>query len=160
MTKRLCYRNSIAFIIVAVFLAGCGQSDPNIQTPEISLLTLGKVKLQGFSGTSTMQIRLSNPNPDPVTLEGIVLNLEAYEKPFCNGMSPINRSLPAFSSVDIDVPGTISNMAVLRAGIQAVTTGKIKYEMKTTVSFRDSTGKRHSRTNEKSGRIDSSFLNN
>ncbi len=118
------------------------------------MLNLANVNFQGLGGTAIVKVRLANPNPDPVTIEGLQVKLQANGNRFCKGMTAVNQSIPAFGNLDVEIPATLANLALLRAGAKSAVTGKLDYAMKSTVTFRDTTGSRHVRTVNKKGELD------
>jgi len=99
-------------------------------------------------------LRLGNPNPDAILLEGLQVKLTANGSAFGKALLGVDKSIPAFGNLDLDVPATLSNFALIRAGIKATSTGKLAYRMDTTVTFKDQAGSRYTRTVCKDGELD------
>ncbi len=142
--------------LVLVLLAGCGQ--PAVETPEVGLLNLGQIQFQGLGGTAVLRLRLGNPNADPVVLQGVRVRLLANGSKFCKGMTGIDKPIPPYEHLEVDVPASLSNLALIRAAASSAMSGKIQYRMQTTLTFEDHEGTRHTRTETKNGDLDAGVL--
>ena len=142
--------------VALVLLAGCGQ--PAVETPDVGLLHLGQVRFQGLGGTAVLRLRLGNPNPDPVVLQGVRVQLEANDSRFCKGMTGVDKPIPPYEHLEVNVPASLSNLALIRAAASSAMSGKIQYRMRTSLTFEDHEGTRHTRTETKDGDLDAGVL--
>jgi LEA14-like dessication related protein len=138
MANRMNNRRWTAFagllllVLGLVGFAGCGSS---LQTPETTLLGLGSVRLEGLGGGGSMRLRVSNPNPDPVRVEGLRLRLEVNGASFAKGMTPLETEIAPYSTADVEVPVTLSNLSLLRGLAGAARSRRLDYDLRTTLTF-------------------------
>jgi LEA14-like dessication related protein len=133
-------------------LAGCGQD--SWLKPEVGLSSFRITKMKFLRGDCMITLRISNPNPDPLTLEGVRVAIASQGDNFAKGMVAANRSIPAYSHVEIGVPGSVSNLTLLQvAGKMFKLKSKIAYGMDVTMTVRSVNGARSTVTAEKSGTL-------
>jgi hypothetical protein len=143
--------------LALVALAGC-QAGSGIVTPDTAALGFGNFKMAGLSGLADFRLRVSNPNPDPIMLEGLNYVIYANGNSFAKGMAPVKEAVPAFGHVDVVIPSTISSFGLARTAISGAATKKVDYRLNVDITFTDAESNRRTRKAEKTGQLDVSFL--
>ena len=86
-----------------------------------------------------IQIRVQNPNPEPLAIRGMHYSLELNGKDFLDGVSGQRVEVPAFSDQVIESEGVTSLFGYLRQ-IQALQQGKVEslsYRVSGRISLQD-----------------------
>ncbi|MFH0911578.1 MAG: LEA type 2 family protein [Planctomycetota bacterium] len=143
----------LAFCLAVVL--GCA---PGVETPETAVLGLGGVRFEGLGATATLKMRIGNPNPDPLLVEGVRFKLLANGTAFAKGMGEIKTEIPSFGHEDVEIPATIANLALVRAAVSTTSAGRLDYRMDATVTFKNGAGKRFTRAVGKEGSLDAAPL--
>jgi LEA14-like dessication related protein len=149
----------LAALLLPLAAGGCGGTDLGpLDPPELNVLGLRGWRLELLSATSTLRLRVSNPNPDPITLEGIRVELLAGGKDFAEGMGPLETEVAAYESAEVSLPVTISNLEILQTA-KAVrgSKGKLSHGLNAKLTFAAG-GERHTVRIEKAGELDLGFL--
>ncbi|MBF7140902.1 MULTISPECIES: LEA type 2 family protein [Pseudomonas] len=64
-----------------------------------------------------VQLRVQNPNRDPIDYSGVALALQVNGQPLASGVSPAQGTLAGYSEALISVPVTVSAFSVLRQAV-------------------------------------------
>lgn len=103
----------------AALLAGCAGL-PGQDPLRISLAGLESLPGQGMEVRMAVQLRLQNPNEQPVQFDGAALTLEVRGMDFASGVSDVRGSVPRFGETVITVPVTVSAFAIARQVLSLV----------------------------------------
>lgn len=133
-------------------LSGCGQETR--LAPEVGLSSIRITEVKFLRGNCLILLQVSNPNPDPLTLEGLRVAISSQGQNFATGMVAANRMIPGYTREEIEIPGSISNLSLLQVtGKLLELKSEIRYGMDVTMTIRDENGARATRTAQKSGSI-------
>lgn len=158
MTAR---RTKATALALALILCGCSAGVPDLEAPELSVLGLTDMKMDLLSAQGTLRLRLANPNPDAIQLEGIRVALRAGGNRFAKGMAALDQSVPPYQTVTLAIPVTLSNLSLLRAAGDVgrdARRGSLRHGLDATITLHDSEGERHRLRVEKEGALDLGFL--
>jgi LEA14-like dessication related protein len=107
---------ALALSLAALLAAGCAslvQHDP----VRINVVGIEPLPGQGMEVRLAVQLRVQNPNDDAIDFDGIALELELNDEPFATGVSDRKGSVPRFGETVIEVPVSVSAVAMLRQAI-------------------------------------------
>jgi len=122
----------IAVLLVALLLSSCATLGPDYEEPTVTLGSFKAIPSEGMIPAFEIGLRIINPNPQPLKLEGIVytVSLEGYEL-----IKGVGKDFPVIEGYS---EGTVKLTAAanLLTGIRFITetmrsgAGPLKYEFK------------------------------
>jgi LEA14-like dessication related protein len=92
-------------------LVGCAslqRTDP----PQVTLAGMQSAASEGLEARMQLKLRVQNPNDSPIEYNGIYVELDVLNKSLASGVSNQSGTVPAFGETVIDVPVTISVLAI------------------------------------------------
>jgi LEA14-like dessication related protein len=98
--------------VAAAFAPGCA-SLSTLEPPEVTLVDLRAVEMTVFETTLEAKLRVSNPNPEPLALEGVALKLYLDGKKVGSGMSAETVEVPRLASAVVRTTFYINNASAL-----------------------------------------------
>ena len=126
-------------VICLFLLAGCAGLGVRSEPPRVTLVNLEPVSVTLWEQKYRIQLRVQNPNPDPLAIRGMHYSLELNGKDFLDGVSAQTVVVPAFSDQVIDSEGVTSLFGYLRQ-IQALQRGEVeslRYRVSGRISLQD-----------------------
>lgn len=110
---------TLLVLLVAVLLAGCASL---IQREPVRINVVGLEPLPGagMEMRFAVKLRVQNPNDDAIDFDGIALELELNDKPFATGVSDQRGSVPRFGEAVVNIPVTVSAIAVVRQALGVI----------------------------------------
>ena len=129
-------RRGIARSLLALFgallvlgLAGCASL---IQREPVRINVVGLEPLPGagMEMRFAVKLRVQNPNEAAIDFDGLALELDLNGKPFATGVSDRKGSVPRFGEALVEIPVSVSAIAVVRQAL-----GVIEGEPKTEVPY-------------------------
>ncbi len=106
-------------LLCALALSGCAsliQREP----VRINVVGLEPLQGQGMEMRFAVKLRVQNPNDDAIDFDGIALELELNDKPFATGVSDQRGSVPRFGEAVVNIPVTVSAIAVVRQALGVI----------------------------------------
>jgi LEA14-like dessication related protein len=116
----------------ALWLQGCATlqgGDPL----QVTVAGIEPLQGEGLELRLMVNLRVQNPNDEPVDYDGVSLEMDAQGSTFASGVSDAAGSVPRFGETVVDVPVTISAFRMLRQAVGFVQAGGVRtisYEMK------------------------------
>lgn len=150
--KRILVPMGMMGILSAFFFLGCGKGK-SVIPPEVAFLNISQAQWKVLGGTAVVHLQVSNPNPEPMRLEGMRVELLANGQTFARGMTPANMEIPAFGNTSLTVPVTLSNLDLLRSLLGIGKNKGIDYAMRSEVTFLDAKNERHTSSDKKTGSL-------
>ncbi|MHC4872746.1 MAG: LEA type 2 family protein [Planctomycetota bacterium] len=133
------------FVMAVLFVVGCG--GPKILTPEAALMKFQVKEMAFLRGSGEIALRISNPNPDPLYVEGLRVVVTSQRENLAKGMTPVNEAIPGYSHKDIIVPVSMSNISLMKAaGKMLALKSKIYYNMDVDLTVKEEGGSGSRRT--------------
>ena len=130
MARRLVF----TLMLCTALAAGAGCASLQGRDPlQVTVAGIEPLQGQGMELRLLVKLRVQNPNDEPVTYNGVALNMDVQGKTFATGVSDASGSVPRFGEAVIEVPVTASAFRMLGQAVGLMTgggTGKIAYEMK------------------------------
>ena len=132
------FRYVLSGCMLMVLLSGCAKT---YQNPTLNVITVTDPRVEVVGSGAAVQVRLSNPNPVPLTLEGLQLKVLSGRAIIAEGMVPVEGTLAAFSTRDMRVPVTVSNLGVLRAALRLTKEKRVNGTVQAHIHFLGPNGK-------------------
>jgi len=118
------------FIVSTLILAGCA-SLQGTEPPRVGLANLQLVEASGLEQRYRVQIRVSNPNPEPLRIEGVAYDLFLNGSKFLSGLGAVDTVIPAYGDAVLDTTATSTLFGIARQ-IQALSSregGGLSYRL-------------------------------
>jgi LEA14-like dessication related protein len=115
-------------IVTAVFLsfaaAGCAPGERNeAEALHVSLVSMAPLEMGVFEQRYTMRLRVQNPRPHEVPLQGISLDLDVNGRSFARATGRTETVIPAFGEETIEVTA-VSTLPDVLARLQELSSLK------------------------------------
>lgn len=126
----------IALLAIILLASGCANFSSWAQPPTVSLSNIELLNAE--SGNSSLKIRLSVSNPNPVALpvQGLQYQLQLNGHRVLEGVSSDIGSIPAFGSTDVELE-TRADLVGMFSLISSLMTGsarEVDYQLETHIS--------------------------
>lgn len=103
-------------VLAAIMTAGCAGL-PRYDPPKVSVVGIDALPGQGLEVRMAVKLRVINPNEKAIDYDGVYIALDMQGVNFANGVSDQKGQVPRFGETVIDVPVSISAMAMLRQAV-------------------------------------------
>jgi len=103
-------------LLLTLDLCGCTLLAPR-DPLQIDLAGLEPLPAQGMEMRFAVLLRVQNPNDTAIDFDGLALELDLNDKPFATGVSDRKGSVPRFGEAVINIPVTVSAVAVVRQAL-------------------------------------------
>lgn len=88
---------------VTLLLSGCGALSPSFMKPQVSLADIQVHEAKTLETAFLIQLRVSNPNDDPLDIQGISCEVELDGRRFATGLQGEPQTIPAYGSALVPV---------------------------------------------------------
>ena len=105
--------------LLALGLAGCAslvQREP----VRINVVGLEPIPGEGMEMRFKVKLRVQNPNESAIDFDGLALDLDLNGRPFASGVSDRAGSVPRFGETLIEIPVSVSAIAVVRQALGVI----------------------------------------
>jgi LEA14-like dessication related protein len=133
-------------------MTGCASLE-RAEPPEVTLVDLRVGEVTVFETALDATVRISNPNPDPLELEGASFKLRIDGHKVGSGTVPEPVTVPRLGSVTVDAGFHLSNLAALRRLQEILESGTVAYALEGKLFVRRSWGRSTLRF-DSGGRVD------
>jgi LEA14-like dessication related protein len=99
-------------IAVMALAAGCASME-TLEPPGVTLVDIRSVEMTVFETTLEAKLRITNPNPEPLAVEGAAFKLYLDGKKVGSGTSPERVEVPRLSSALLRATVHINNASAL-----------------------------------------------
>ncbi len=107
--------NQILFgTLLLILFAGCAGIRMMLQPPDVSLVNIVPIQFTLFEQRYRLQLRIQNPNEDPLPIRGMKYKVYLNEQEFAHGVSRQPVTVPAFGEALFDVEVTSDLGGVLK----------------------------------------------
>jgi LEA14-like dessication related protein len=126
----------VLLLMAAAALAGCAGLPPGMEPPAVTIADFGLGSASLFEQQFSLKLRIQNPNPDDLRIDGIAFDLEINDQPFAKGVGNQAVTVPRFGSGFMPVEAVSSLGGLLRQFGRVVQGDKpfFKYRIKGSLS--------------------------
>lgn len=89
----------------------------------INVVGLEPLPGQGMEMRFVVKLLVQNPNDSAIDFDGLTLELDLDGKPFATGVSDQRGSVPRFGEARVDIPVSVSAVAVVRQALGVIEGG-------------------------------------
>ncbi len=118
-----------AFAFVSLSLASCSALAP-LAPPEVTLVDLEVSKVELFETAAVVALRLSNENPEPLTVEGGVFKIYLNGTRVGRAMGSETIEVPRLGSTVQRFDLSVSNLALATRLIEMIESPVLEYRIK------------------------------
>lgn len=116
------YDNRTAFwlpIVICLLLSGGCASIMSLEKPQITLADIQVREIKTLETSFIVQLRIMNPNPTPLDIEGLSCDVELDGRKFASGVQGSQETIPAYGSalVPMEVYGSVLDMVSSVLGV-------------------------------------------
>ena len=112
----------LTVLLLAVSAAGCAPGNRMDSEPlTVSLVSVAPLEMNVFEQRFAMKLRVQNPRPHEVPLQGISFDLDINGKSFARGTGQTDKVIPAFGEEVVDVTA-VSTLPDLLSRIRDLST--------------------------------------
>ena len=90
-------------VLVGLALAGCSVLPANLETPEVSFVSLRAVEASVFEQRLEVRMKVRNPNDVDLPVNGLDVSVELADEPFAHGVSAREFVVPAGGEAEFDM---------------------------------------------------------
>ena len=105
--------------LLVLGLAGCA-SLVHREPVRINVVGLDPIPGEGMEMRFKVKLRVQNPNETAIDFDGLALDLDLNGRPFATGVSDRAGSVPRFGETLIEIPVSVSAIAVVRQALGVI----------------------------------------
>lgn len=128
-------------MIPLLLTQGCA-SLGSLDSPELTLVNLELTEATVFETTLEVQLRIANPNPEPITFNGAKFKLTLEDRKVGRGMSPETVTIPRLATGVVSIPFHVNNATLLLRLKDILDTKSVRYGVQGTLYLERSLGSR------------------
>ena len=118
-------------LLAGLALAGCTALPTNLETPEVSFVSLRAVEASVFEQRLEVRMKVRNPNDVELPVNGLDVDVELADEPFARGVSAREFVVPAGGEAEFDMLVTANAAtALLKIAGDGGKTDAIPYKLK------------------------------
>ena len=106
-------RKTLLLIACSLSVAGCVGVPRNLETPDISFVSLRAVEASLFEQRLEVRMRVQNPNTIELPVNGLDVDIELADEPFAHGVSAREFVVPARGEAEFDMIVTANAASAL-----------------------------------------------
>jgi LEA14-like dessication related protein len=123
--------------LATLLVAGCAALPTNLETPEVSFVSLRAVEASVFEQRLEVRMKVRNPNDIELPVNGLDVDIELADEPFAHGVSAREFVVPAGGEAEFDMLVTANAAtALLKIAGADRRTDSIGYTIKGKLSTR------------------------
>ena len=118
------YRVIVLLLLLCTAFAGCSSLRPGFQTPTVTVSSFNAVPSSGIVPTFEIGLRVMNPNPQALKLDGIAYAISLEGSKLVNGVTNELPTIPAYGQGDVQLTATADLLAGARVVSELLRSGK------------------------------------
>ena len=123
--------------LASLLFVGCAALPTNLETPEVSFVSLRAVEATVFEQRLEVRMKVRNPNDIELPVNGLDVDIELADEPFARGVSAREFVVPAGGEAEFDMLVTANAAtALLKIASSDRKTDSIGYTVKGKLSTR------------------------
>ena len=95
--------HSLLAALATLIVAGCAALPTNLETPEVSFVSLRAIEATVFEQRLEVRMKVRNPNDIELPVNGLDVDIELAEEPFAHGVSAREFVVPAGGEAEFDM---------------------------------------------------------
>lgn len=128
-------------VLLLLALAGCASLNPSFEEPEVSLVNLKPLPIEGVEQRFEITLRILNPNDRALSADGIDLILDLNGQRLGRGVSSAPFEIPELSDGTIKLIATTHLLDVMRQAFALPEAeGQFDYELRGRIRLTNSIG--------------------
>jgi LEA14-like dessication related protein len=129
---------TLTALAVAALLAGCAGLQNLEKPPRVTLAGIQPVQVQLLEQRYVALLRIQNPNPVALPIEGLEYTLAINGSDFADGVSNQRVTVPAYGEKTLEV-GVVSTIVTLFRQLEQLSRsdGRLKYRIRGSLGLRD-----------------------
>ncbi len=145
-------RTGATVLVALAVLTGCASLE-RAESPDVTLVDLRITDVTVFETSLEATVRVTNPNPEPLEIEGASFKLRLNGHKVGAGTAPAAATVAALDSVTVEARFHLSNLAALRRLQELLESEAVEYGLESRLFVRRPWGRSTLRA-ATSGRID------
>ena len=106
----------LALVVLPFLLAGCAALAPD-NAPRVEVAAIEPLPWRGPELRMLVRLRIVNPSDVAMQYDGAYLEINVNGQRFASGVTDAQGSVPRFSETVLEVPVTVTTMALVRQAI-------------------------------------------
>jgi LEA14-like dessication related protein len=111
-------------LVFSLSVAGCGSFRPGFQTPSVTVSSFKTVPSSGIVPAFEIGLRVTNPNPQALKLDGIAYTISLEGTNLVNGVTNELPTIPAYGQGDVSLSASADLLAGARVVGELLRSGK------------------------------------
>lgn len=99
---------TLALVIACLLLPACATLNPDYEEPTVTMTSFRAIPAEGVMPTFEIGLRIINPNPAPLNLEGVVYSISLQEHELIKGVGKDYPQIEGYSEGDITLTASSS----------------------------------------------------
>lgn len=122
-------------VLLSVFLASGCTNIQQLQTLQVSLISISPAHSTGLSPRFNVQLLVSNPNATDLEIQGVSMQLDIAEQNILSGVSKEIPTFIAYSETPVEIQTSVNLLALykLLSKLSQHSGDGIKYQLKTKI---------------------------
>ena len=104
----------VTFILLTSLVAGCATLNPDYEEPTVALTSFRALPSEGMAPVFEVGLRIINPNPDDLALEGIVYTISLEGREVVKGVGKDFPVIEGYSQEDVLLTASVQLLSGLR----------------------------------------------
>ncbi len=130
----------VVFLAATLFLSGCSgfSLQDRFQEPRVSLSSIEILEASGFSVRFALNLRVENPNPLPIPVQGMSYSLRLNEHLVASGLASSVGDIAAYgeSPVRLEASTNLLGMLGLMQSLLSAQTTELDYDLQSSIDVR------------------------
>lgn len=101
-------------LLFTILLAGCATLNPDYEEPTVTLTSFRALPSDGMAPVFEVGLRIINPNPQPLSLEGIVYTISLEGREVVKGVGKDFPVIEGYSQEDVLLTASVQLLSGLR----------------------------------------------
>jgi LEA14-like dessication related protein len=130
----------VCVIAAVVFAAGCASLSGYGEPPRVNLVDLQPEQMTLFEQRYLVQLRIQNPNPEPLDVTGMSYEVELNDRAFAEGVHGESFTVAPFGEqvIDVVLVSTLFSVIDQLQGLQTDGPKSLRYRLSGTLSLKGS----------------------
>ena len=118
--------------LLLCLLAGCATLNPNYEEPTVALTSFRALPSEGMAPSFEVGLRIINPNPEALSLEGIVYTISLEGREVVKGVGKDFPVIEGYSQEDVLLTASVQLLSGLRliGDLARAENPSLRYEFK------------------------------